>query len=120
MGNGLTVVKKEDVCKMPQYFILGGDSKFDQLADKEGRVALMSVSDPYTLYGGTYKGDIKDAQDFKYLTFDELPNFSASHKSLMRKYLTKELFLKLKNVKTSRDYTLSNVIMTGVVTPHLG
>jgi hypothetical protein len=30
------------------------------------------------------------------------------------------MFYKLKDIKSSKGYTLSNVIMTGVVTPHLG
>lgn len=30
------------------------------------------------------------------------------------------MFDKLKDIKSSKGYTLSNVIMTGVVTPHLG
>jgi creatine kinase len=38
----------------------------------------------------------------------------------MSKVLTQELFDKLKDVKSSKGYTLSNAIMTGVVTPHLG
>jgi len=38
----------------------------------------------------------------------------------MSKTLTQELFDQLKDKKSSKGYTLSNVIMTGVVTPHLG
>ena len=38
----------------------------------------------------------------------------------MAKTLTPELFEKLKDVKSSKGYTLSNAIQTGVVTPHLG
>jgi creatine kinase len=71
-------------------------------------------------YGGRYAADPKDTKDFKYVTFDELPQFTPAHKSLMSKVLTKELFEKLKDVKSSKGYTLSNAIMTGVVTPHLG
>ena len=37
----------------------------------------------------------------------------------MKKYLSAELFAKLKNAKSNKGFTLSNVIMTGVVTPHL-
>jgi creatine kinase len=37
----------------------------------------------------------------------------------MAKYLA-ETFEELKDVKSDKGYTLSNVIMTGVVTPHLG
>jgi creatine kinase len=38
----------------------------------------------------------------------------------MSKVLTPELFEKLKDVKSDKGYTLSNAIMTGTVTPHLG
>ena len=38
----------------------------------------------------------------------------------MAKTLTAELFAKLKDVKSSKGYSLSNAIQTGVVTPHLG
>ena len=31
-----------------------------------------------------------------------------------------QIFNKLKDIKSTKGYTLSNVIMTGVVTPHLG
>ena len=74
----------------------------------------------YLKYGGSYAGDIKDTKDFKYVNFDQPPAFTPAHKSLMAKTLTPELFQKLKRVKSSKGYTLSNAIMTGVVTPHLG
>ena len=64
-----------------------------------------------------FKGII---EDIKYVTFAELPRFTPTHKSAMSRYLTQELFDKLKDVKSSKNYTLSNVIMTDVVTPHLG
>ena len=38
----------------------------------------------------------------------------------MAKVLTPELFNSLKDVKSSKGYTLSNAILTGTVTPHLG
>lgn len=38
----------------------------------------------------------------------------------MAKHLTQEIFDKLKDVKTSKGYTLSHAIQTGVMTPHLG
>mmetsp|Transcript_24412 Transcript_24412/g.40728 ORF Transcript_24412/g.40728 Transcript_24412/m.40728 type:complete len:473 (+) Transcript_24412:122-1540(+) len=113
-------VTQEEVKQFPQYKILGGDAEFDKLKDEEGKVALEKVADPYLKYGGAYKGDDKDAPDFKYLTFDSLPAFGPEHKSLMSKVLTAEMFEKLKDVKSSKGYTLSNAIMTGVVTPHLG
>jgi ATP:guanido phosphotransferase, N-terminal domain len=34
--------------------------------------------------------------------------------------MMQQMFDKLKDIKSSKGYTLSNVIMTGVVTPHLG
>lgn len=97
----------------------GGDAKFDELQE-DGKVDLSKVHDPYLAYGGSYKGDHKDTKDFKYITFDIVPAFTTHHKSLMSKVLTPELFEKLKDVRSSKGFTLSNVIMTGVVTPHLG
>ena len=119
MGAGASVTQ-EEVKSLPQYTILGGDAKFAELKDGEGKVSADKYADPYLLYGGEYAGDIKDTKDFKYLTFTELPRFTDKHKSLMSKTLTTELFEKLKGVKSSKGYTLSNAIMTGVVTPHLG
>eukprot|EP01038_Epipyxis_sp_PR26KG_P014565 gene14565-19554_t len=75
---------------------------------------------PYLKYGGEFEGDSKDTEAFKYVTFKECPKFEQEHRSLMAKTLTPELFNKLKEVKSSKGYTLSNVIQTGVVTPHLG
>lgn len=119
MGAGASV-SLEDVKNLPQFTILGGDAKFDELKGEDGKVDLGKVEDPYLVYGGSYAGDAKDAADFKYLTFTEVPKFTDKHKSLMSKVLTPELFEKLKGVKSSKGYTLSNAIMTGVVTPHLG
>lgn len=120
MGNGASVVSQSDVSKLPQYAILGGDAKFAELKDADGNVALEKFEDPYLKYGGSYAGDIKDTGDFKYVSFNEPPKFTAQHKSLMAKFLTADLFEKLKDVKSSKGYSLSNAIMTGVVTPHLG
>jgi creatine kinase len=78
------------------------------------------INESYLQYGGAYLGDHKDTPDFKYITYDTLPQFTTAHKSAMAKHLTHELFEKLKDRKTSRGYTLSNAIQTGVVTPHLG
>ena len=64
--------------------------------------------------------DDKDTDDFKYLTFSEPPPFTDGHKSLMRKTMTPELFAKLKDVKSSKGYTLSNGMQAGVLRPHLG
>jgi protein-arginine kinase len=64
--------------------------------------------------------DAKDTDDFKYITFTEVPPFTDGHKSLMRQTLTPELFEALKEVKSSKGYTLSNGIQAGVLRPHLG
>jgi len=119
MGAGASV-SQEDVQALPQYKILGGDEKFAELKDEEGKLDLGKVEDPYLKYGGTYAGDVKDSKDFKYVTFTEFPKFTPAHRSLIAKTLTPELFEKYKDVKSDRGFTLSNVIMTGVVTPHLG
>jgi creatine kinase len=63
--------------------------------------------------------DPKDTDDFRYITFTELPPFTNKHKSLMRKTLTPKLFAKLKDVKSSKGYSLSNAIQAGVLRPHL-
>jgi creatine kinase len=119
MGAGASV-SQDEVAKMPQYTILGGEAKFNELKDEEGKVDLAKVEDPYLAYGGKYAGDTKDSADFKYLTFDAVPTFTDKHRSAMAKHLTPELFEKLKDVKSNKGYTLSNAIMTGTVTPHLG
>lgn len=113
-------VSKDDVKGLPQYTILGGDAKFEELKNDDGLVSLAAIEDPYLKYGGSYAGDPKDSSDFKYVTWTELPRFTPAHKSAMAKYLTAEVFEKLKDVKSEKGYTLSNAIMTGVVTPHLG
>ena len=64
--------------------------------------------------------DGKDTDEFKYITFTEVPPFTDKHKSLMRKTMTPELFAKLKDVKSSKGYTLSNGMQAGVLRPHLG
>jgi len=46
--------------------------------------------------------DSKDTDDFRYLTFAELPPWTELHKSLMRRTVTDELFRKLKDVKSSK------------------
>lgn len=119
MGTGASV-SREEVNHLPQYTILGGDAKFDELKNEDGKVSLEKVEDPYLKFGGTYAGDIKDTPDFKYVSYSTLPAFTDKHKSLMAKVLTQEVFDKLKDLKSSKGYTLSNAIMTGVVTPHLG
>ncbi|EKX52709.1 hypothetical protein GUITHDRAFT_92286 [Guillardia theta CCMP2712] len=65
-------------------------------------------------------GEGPDTEDFKYITFTELPPFTEKHQVLMRKHMTSELFEKLKGVKTSKGYSLSNGMQAGVLRPHLG
>ena len=80
---------------------------------KSPQQSSTSVEDSYLKFGGAYAGDAKDTPDFKYVTYSDLPKFSPGHKSAMAKFLTAEVFEKLKNVKSSKGYTLSNAIMTG-------
>ena len=65
-------------------------------------------------------GNPNDTPDFKYVTYDKVPDFTEAHKSAMAKHLTPEIFAELKTVRSNKGYTLSNAIQTGVVTPHLG
>eukprot|EP00341_Mesodinium_pulex_P004891 CAMPEP_0116947276 /NCGR_PEP_ID=MMETSP0467-20121206/37560_1 /TAXON_ID=283647 /ORGANISM="Mesodinium pulex, Strain SPMC105" /LENGTH=448 /DNA_ID=CAMNT_0004631365 /DNA_START=36 /DNA_END=1382 /DNA_ORIENTATION=+ len=114
-------VTLDEVNKLPQFTILGGEEKYNELKGEDGNLDLSKVEDPYLKYGGAYDmEDPKNTNDFKYLKFDAVPAFTEAHKSAMAKHLTPEIFEKLKDVKSSKGYTLSNVIMTGVVTPHLG
>jgi len=50
----------------------------------------------------------------------EYPKFGDSHKSLMAKYLTKDVFEKLKDVKTSNGFTLEHAINSGIQNPDSG
>lgn len=55
------------------------------------------------------------------MNFDEKPEFTDKHKSLMAKHLSPELFADLKAAgATSKGYTISRAIQTGLMTPHLG
>ena len=120
MGAGASV-SQEEVRDLPQYKIAGGDEKWNEMKGEDGNLTLPYPNDPYLLYGGFYNpDDPKNTKDFMYLQFETVPNFSEKHRSAMSRHLTPELFEKLKDVKSSKGYTLSNVIMTGVVTPHLG
>jgi creatine kinase len=113
-------VTLDEVKTMPQFEILGGEAKYNEMKEEDGTMKLEKITDPYLQYGGAYAGDGKDSTDFKYVTWDAAPAFTEAHKSLMAKTLTPELFEKLKDIKSEKGYTLSNAIMTGVVTPHLG
>jgi len=106
---------------MPQFAIMGGAEKFAELQGEDGTLALDKVEDPYLSYGGAYDNeDPKNSTDFKYIKFDQRPNFTDKHRSAMARHLTPELFEQLKDVKSDKGYTLSNAILTGTVTPHLG
>jgi len=122
MGAAGSVLSQDEIKSYPQYTILGGDAKFAEItAGKEEKtITLGEFEDPYLKYGGSYQGDVKDTKDFKYVTWTECPAFTPTHRSFMAKTLTPELFEKLKDVKSNKGFTLSNAIMTGVVTPHLG
>lgn len=113
-------VTLDEVKDMPQYAILGGEAKFNELKNEDGTFDTSKVEDPYLLYGGAYGEDAKNSSDFKYVEFTEVPKFTDAHKSLMSKVLTPELFASLKDVKSSKGYSISNAILTGTVTPHLG
>lgn len=55
------------------------------------------------------------------LDLDEKPEFTDKHISLMAKHLTPELFAELKAAgATSKGYTISRAVQTGLMTPHLG
>lgn len=55
------------------------------------------------------------------LELDAKPDFTDKHISLMAKTLTPELFTELKAAgATSKGYTISRAIQTGLMTPHLG
>ena len=47
----------------------------------------------------------------------EYPNFTDEHKSLMAKYLTKEVFEQLKNINTANGFCLKDAINSGLVNP---
>jgi protein-arginine kinase len=51
---------------------------------------------------------------------DNFPVFTKKHRSLMAKHLTRELYEKLKNIQSSKGYTLDRAIQTGIDNAHLG
>lgn len=61
--------------------------------------------------------DVKDTDDFKYITFTEAPPFTAKHSSAMSSVVTADVFNSLKDKKTSKGFTLSNGIQVGVLRP---
>lgn len=82
--------------------------------------------------------DAKDTENFKYITFTQLPPFTSKHTSLMRNILTSDIFevpschsffafgvlcevltwvcrhQELQNQQTSRGYTLSSAIQVSI------
>ena len=118
MGAGVSVVTQEDIRLLPQYALLGGDSKYEELKAGDDTLDLTEIEDPYLKYGGEYSSDKKNTKDFKYITFREYPAFF-NHKSMMAAVLSPDLFAELKDIVTEKGYTLSNAIMTGVVNPNL-
>ena len=48
------------------------------------------------------------------------PNFTKEHKSLMAKYLSKEVFEELKDLKTPNGFTLERAIKSGIDNPDSG
>jgi len=48
------------------------------------------------------------------------PEFTKEHKSLMAKYLTKEIYEELKDLKTANGFTIDDVIHSGVRNPDSG
>lgn len=68
-------------------------------------------------YGGNCVGDVKDTDNFKFITWTTLPKFTPKHRSAMSEFLTADLFNKLKDLKTKNQFTLSNVIQKGVTIP---
>ncbi|MEN8303302.1 MAG: phosphagen kinase [Campylobacterota bacterium] len=50
----------------------------------------------------------------------QYPSFTESHKSLMAKFLTKEMFEELKDLKTSNGFTIHDAINSGVENPDSG
>ncbi len=50
----------------------------------------------------------------------QYPEFTQEFKSLMSKYLTKEVFEELKDIKTKNGFTLKDVINSGIENPDSG
>jgi creatine kinase/arginine kinase len=50
----------------------------------------------------------------------QYPEFTDQHKSLMAKYLTKEVFEKLKDLKTKNGFTLQKAMRSGIDNPDSG
>ena len=85
-----------------------GDSAFDAWIQRQARNSLISGKDP------------KDTEDFKFLTFSEIPPFTSKHRSLMAKFMSPGIWSKCSSVKTSKGFSLSHLIQCGVFRPSLG
>lgn len=119
MGAGASTATHEEIKHLPQYKLAGGDAKYAELKDDAGMISLADVEDPYLRFGGYYSEDPKNTKDFRFVHFETMPRFSPAHRSSLVRHLTQDIFDHLKDSKTSKGYTFSNVIMTGVVSPHL-
>lgn len=98
---------------------MGGCTSADS-AKSESADVEKKGEEPWLTWGAVDTDCPRNTDDFKYRTYTERPPFTDKHKSLMAKHLTQEVFDKLKDAKTSKGYTLSHAIQTGVMTPHLG
>ena len=85
-----------------------GDSAFDAWIQRQARRSL------------TAGKDTKDTEDFTFLTFSEMPPFTSKHRSLMAKTMSLDIWNKYCALKTSRGFSLSNLIQCGVLRPSLG
>lgn len=97
-----------------------GGSTDKKAGEAGGAAAEKKGEEPWLTWGAVDTDCPRNTDDFKYRTYTERPPFTDKHKSLMAKHLTQEVFDKLKDAKTSKGYTLSHAIQTGVMTPHLG
>ena len=50
----------------------------------------------------------------------QYPEFTSKHKSLMAKYLNKEIFDKLKDLKTANNFSIEDAIYSGLKNPDSG
>ena len=103
---------------------LNDHSKIENTAKSGSRFTLPDIEPAFDSWLLTQllasPPDPKDSEDFKYITFTQLPPFTPKHTSLMCKYLTPELWSKLSCLRTTTGYSLSNSIQAGVLRPQLG
>jgi hypothetical protein len=79
MGAGASVTQDE-VKLLPQYQILGGDKKWNQLVPDDALdLADPRFKDPYIRFGGEYNlEDKKNTPDFKYIKFEDAPGAASN------------------------------------------